>query len=76
MGTGRETDNHIISETDGEMNSVFCDHLGELEIVFQCSRRESTLRRRRVEITWPEGDQNGLSSWTNDNDAKTRGLNR
>jgi hypothetical protein len=76
MGTGRETYNQIISETDGEMNGVFRDHRGELEIVFQCSRRESTLKRRRVEITWPKGDQNGLSWWTNDNDAKIRGLNR
>jgi hypothetical protein len=76
MGTGMETDNQIISETDGEMNGVFRDHQGELEIVFQCSRRESTLRRQRVEITRPEGDQNGLRWWTNYNDAKTRGLNR
>jgi hypothetical protein len=76
MGTGWETDDQVISETDGEMNGVFRDHRREMQKVFQCSWRESTLMRRRVEITWPEGDQNGLSRLTNDNDAKSRGLNR
>jgi hypothetical protein len=64
MRTGRETDNQIVGETDGEMNGVFRDHQEELEIVFQCSQRESTLRCLRVEVTGPEGDQNGLESLT------------